>query len=283
MRIEMPRPCRLALAICLALGAASALPTPLVMPWLCLERCGDDSANISAELAAIAAHPSIINWASFEDFNLAADSALVKNNLSQVAAPLRAAGVATIAMVSSYPYPTNFLVWMRQVFASPQPFIDACVAAAQKESLSGFNIDWEPPSDAVPAPTPADALAYARFLDTLATALHAHGLLVTVDVATWSAVWNASAIGASAVDAVMTMGTYTDSWPEWQTQLAEALADIPLGKLVIGLETTRSDGSPFSAAELKERFDALRGAGVRRVGIWRSPIPDLWWPYLAAL
>ena len=183
-----------------------ALPSPLVMPWLCLERC--DDASIPDELAQFTAHRAL-NWASFEDYNLGPKSTLVKNNLTQVAAPLRAAGVATLAMVSSYPYPTNFVATMREVFATPQPFIDAVLARADAEGLSGVNIDWEPPSGAVPKATRADALAYANFLDTLAGALHAHSppLLVSVDVATWSEIWNLTAIAATRVDAIFTMST----------------------------------------------------------------------------
>jgi len=34
---------------------------------------------------------------------------------------------------------------------------------------------------------------------------------------------------------------------------------------------------------VKERFDELSAMGVRAVGIWRSPIPDNWWPFLRSL
>jgi len=42
-------------------------------------------------------------------------------------------------------------------------------------------------------------------------------------------------------------------------------------------------GAPFTEAEVKERFDELSAMGVRAVGIWRSPIPDNWWPFLRSL
>ena len=42
-----------------------------------------------------------------------------------------------VALVSSYPYPPEFISWMRDVFKSPQPFIDACLEAARKEQLTG--------------------------------------------------------------------------------------------------------------------------------------------------
>lgn len=281
---------RLALA---ALAAAlAAAPTdarsfpspPTVMPWLCLQRCNDTVPAIEAQLAQIAANASTLNVASFEMFNLGPGSTLVFNsNLYPVADPLAAEGVATLAMVSSYPYPPNFILYMRAVFAKPGPFISACIAAAAKYRLSGFNIDWEPSNPVSPI-TPADAAAYAAFLDTLATALHGHGLKVTVDVAGWSPIWNLTAIAATSVDQVMTMDTYTDDWTSFQASLARAVAVIPPEKLVIGLETTKaSNGQPYSDAELAQRFGALAAAGVRKVGLWRAPVPDNWWPFLTAL
>ena len=266
-------------------SAAASLPSPLVMPWLCLERCGDSASTISAEVAQFSAHREL-NWASFEMYNLGPGSTLIKNNLTAVAAPLRAAGAATVAMVSSFPYPTNFVATMREVFAAPQPFIDAVIAACEREGLSGVNIDWEPPSNANPKATHADALAYAAFLDTLAAALQAHSppLIASVDVATWSPIWDLQAIAATRVDAIFFMGTYTEGFALWQKVLAEAVADVGLEKLVVGLETTKAtSGGPYNASELTLRFDALRAAGVRRVGLWDAPVPELWFPFLQAL
>lgn len=260
--------------------ARAALPAPLVMPWLCLEVCGDSAKDIAAEVAQVVGNTAVFNWAAFESYNLGPNSTLVKNNLTDVVPPLKAAGALTLAQVSSFPYPPIFLTWMRDLFANPQPFFDACVAAAAAEGFAGFNIDWEPPSS--DKPTAADAAAYAAFLDALARAMHAHGLLVTVDVATWSKIWNLTAIGATAVDAVFTMNTYTAGDALWLQQLAEDVAAVPLEKLVIGLETTRS-GKAYNASELALRFDAMRSAGVRRVGLWDAPVPELFVPFLAAL
>lgn len=261
--------------------AHASLPLPLAMPWLCLEVCGNTPAQIAADVQQVVGQPHVLNAASFERFNLGPNSTLIRNNLTSVTAPLRAAGALTLAMVSSYPYPPQFLGWMRQVFAAPQPFIAACLAAARAEGFAGFNIDWEPPAS--DSPTPEDAAAYAAFLDQLSRALHAEGLLVTVDVATWSTIWNLTAIGATAVDAVFTMNTYTASDALWLQQLQEVVAAIPLDKLVVGLETARGGGAPYNHSDLALRFGALKGAGVRRVGLWASPVPALFLPFLASL
>ena len=44
--------------------------------------------------------------------------------------------------LSSYPYPPDFLAWMRQLFANPQPFIDACIQQYVPFSLFS-SADWK--------------------------------------------------------------------------------------------------------------------------------------------
>jgi hypothetical protein len=90
-------------------------------------------------------------------FNLGPNSTLVLNNLTNVVDDIKAMDLEAWPMVSSYPYafihlsrleysilfkslrgnfqsflrryPPQFLDWMRQVFANPEPFFEACVAA----------------------------------------------------------------------------------------------------------------------------------------------------------
>ena len=253
-----------------------------VMPWLCLERCGDSSADIAAQLAQLAdpAHRKDFTAASFELFNLGPNSTLVVNNLTSVASQLGALGLQTHAMVSSYPYPPEFLTWMRQVFATPQPFIDALVAAVLAAKIDAVNIDWEPTSSGPPM-TKQDPLDYAKFLDTLAGALHEHGILVSVDVATWSKIWDLQAISATRVDYIANMETYVVNDTVWLQEFADSLALIPREKLVVGLENHEKG---MSDASIKLRFDALAAASppVRNIGIWRAAIEESWWPYLDA-
>lgn len=272
-------------AILVASALAATQARGFAMPWMCLERCGDNAANITQQLHQFAVNSTLLNVASFELFNLGPNSTLVTNNLTQVASTLRKDGIKTIAMLSSYPYPPQFLSYMRQVFTNPQPFIDACISAARQYGLNGYNVDWEPVSgNGAPTPTAQDAADYAAFLTTFSDALHKAGLIATVDVATWSPIWNFTAIAASSVDYVMTMSTYTSDFPTFQTQLSYALSTIPAGKLVVGLETVKdNNGTPYPDAELKERFDLLAAANVTRLGLWRAPVPDNWWQFLDAL
>jgi len=59
-----------AIVVVSAVGLAAALPSPFVMPWMCLERCGDNATQIAFQLTQFAANSSVLNAASFEDFNL---------------------------------------------------------------------------------------------------------------------------------------------------------------------------------------------------------------------
>lgn len=212
--------------------------------------------------------------ALYELYNLGPNSTLVANNLTDVTPSIISLGLESWPMISSYPYPPHFLDWMRELFANPTPFISACIAAAKSRHFTGFNVDWEPPSgkNATKA-TKEDAAAYAAFLDTFATALHAEGILLSVDVAGWSEIWDLKAIGATSVDRVMYMGTYTKPDDVWLQQLALAMGDIPAGKLVIGLESDNN----VNATGLALRFAALKKAQVKAVGVWRAGIPDEWW------
>ena len=75
-----------------------------------------------------------------QKFNLGPDSTLILNNLTDPTEALQAAGLQTFPMVSSFPYPPQFLDWMRQVFKDPQPFINAAVKQVQRNKFSGFNM-----------------------------------------------------------------------------------------------------------------------------------------------
>ena len=250
-----------------------------VMPWMCLERCDDSKKNIEYQLTQLAVNVSTFTSVSFEDYNLGANSTLIKNDLSQVAKTVNVLNLESWAMISSFPYPPDFLYWMREVFMNPQPFIDACLKAAVEENLTGFNIDWEPTScDTCPLTTDQDALDYANFLNVFANAMHEKQLLASVDVATWQPIWNIEAISATNIDYIMTMNTYTTTWESWESAFNKMVAIIPREKFVVGLECDVD----LTEDDLKKRFDTLNKNGIRKIAVWRTGIPDLWWPYLDA-
>jgi len=114
------------------------------------------------------------------------------------------------------------------------------------------------------------------FLSKFAISLHAIGKKLSVDVATWSSIWNYTLLSASGVDKVMTMSTYTNDTTTWRKEFAYALDTIALANLGIGLE----DDLELSVTDLEYRFQQIIIHGVTEVDIWKMPIPDFWWPSL---
>ena len=135
-------------------------------------------------------------------------------------------------------------------------------------------------------PTKADGAAYAAFLTTFSDAMHERGVKVSVDIATWTSFWDYDAIGKSSVDLVCDMESYNSDFSFFQKQVIFAQAHLPAAKYVCGLLTTHDSGpnagKPFNATELSDRFAFLNQRGVHAIGIWDTPMPSLWMPFLAA-
>ncbi len=129
-----------AIAVAAAGAHAAAASQRVVFPWLCLERCGDNSTDIAEQVRQLQVNSSVFTAASFELFNLGPNATLIVNNLMRVAPAVRAAGLEAYAMVSSYPYPPDFLSYMRDVFASPDQFLADLVAAAVTYDITGIDV-----------------------------------------------------------------------------------------------------------------------------------------------
>jgi len=248
------------------------------MPWMCLERCGDNLGNITQQMQSIHDHLDLITGVSFEMYNLGPNSQLVKNNFTSVGPQIRQWGLETFPMVSSYPYPPDFLDWMRQLFNNPTPFINAALKEASINGWSGLNLDFEPTAKG----TPQDAIDYANFLTKFANILHKQGLKLTIDVASWNTLWNYTLLSQSTVDRIFTMDTYTAKFSYFQQSIAKAVQQIDLNKLGIGLETVKDNNNqPFSQQEIQERFDLIAKYSVIEIDIWKMGIPDNWWSFIS--
>lgn len=253
----------------------------IAMPWLCLERCFNaTTSDIATQIATLKQNQDIIDSVAFEQFNLGPNSTLLLNSdLSPVAPALAALGFRTYAMVSSFPYPPEFITWLRSLFADPDPFISQCVAAAQEFNLTGFNLDFEPETGA----TPQDAAAYAVFLRDFSAALQKENLSVTVDIASWNALWNLTLLNDTAgatVDRFFYMGTYANNFTTFQSQLAKSTAAIAADKLGVGLMNYRGTNisNVLSDSEVVARFDAILALPhpVSAIGLWAMPLSDVW-------
>lgn len=252
------------------------------MPWMCLERCGNTTVNdIYAQVTELAKRQSSIYAVAFERFNLGPNGTLVlDSNLTHVAPLLRFAGFSTIAMVSSWPYPKDFLLWMRALFVNPYPFIGNLTQALVEENIDGVNIDFEPTA----AATSADAAAFAQFLETLRLSLGESNKTVSVDAARWNDLWNYTALssamnsGAPSVTqgVVATMSTYVSDDSVFLKEAIYATNHIAAGALVLGMESTPQ----LTVANVTYRFKVMQALGVNRAGVWRVPLPAFWWPII---
>lgn len=172
-----------------AVGRAPGDGPATVMPWLCLERCGNAS-TIALNVAQLRTHAALLNDASFEAYDLAPNGSLVNNGFSAVAPALASAGLRTWAMIT-----TVDIYRLRSTFAQPAGG-DGFIAQAARECaarrFSGFNIDFEPCQDKRTAHVcnSHDAAAYAAWLGRLAAALHGAGCALQVCAASWSPFWN---------------------------------------------------------------------------------------------
>jgi len=136
-----------------------------------------------------------------------------------------------------------------------------------------MNVDFEPTS----AATEQDAVNYANWLTEFANALHAVGKKVSVDIGSWSTIWNWQLIGQSTVDYVLVMSTYTTNYTVFASSLDKAVSQIPLDKLGIGLE---DDVKMYTDAELQSRFDLLAQYEIEQIDIWKTGIPENWWSFI---
>jgi hypothetical protein len=291
------------------LGATSSRPAPLdllppavIMPWFCTQRCGFNVSQIIQHVDQaehLATHDvPILNTVAFERYNLGPNSTLLLNpDLFDINkyilknATLAATFPRRIAMVSSYPYPPQFLDWMRQLFDNPEPFVSAVVGDIVRHNIAGLNIDFEPSSGNA---TNEDATRYAVFLNVLRERLEAQGKVLTVAGATWTPIWNLTLIaqalsgseGSGNVNNTIgyftSMNTYTYANTSFERELSINIQEFgtygSLKSLIVGLETWPSQ---FTPAELKFHFDLLAQHGVCRIAIWDMPLTPAMVPHLA--
>jgi hypothetical protein len=115
----------------------------IVMPWACLEICGDDIRNDFQQIQEHAPLPigdGSLTSISYEMYQLGSDSTLIALNLTDVTSlALNDWKMGAFPMIISVNISN-----LRSLWSNPQPFIDSAINEASKYSFSGFNIDFEP-------------------------------------------------------------------------------------------------------------------------------------------
>ena len=166
---------------------------------------------------------------------------------------------------------------MRQVFQNPKPFLNSCVEEAIKYNYKGYNLDWEPTDNV----TEQDGNDYAKFINIFANQLHQHDLKLSVDIATWSPIWNYDMIAKTNIDKAISMGTYTSTDTSFTTQLDLLIDSFGIQYSGVGLETVNaSTNGRIPLNEVSYRFQEMKLRNVTEIDIRDMPIPPLWWPFL---
>lgn len=247
-----------------------------VMVWMCLDICGQGGQNASKHLEQFSHHLDVVSAVSFEKYTLGPNASLVTFDITEVADNVSALGVESWPMLSSWPHPPEFMEWMREAFEHPDKFIAQCISEAQKYNYTGYNLDWEPTEDV----TESDGAAYAAFVETFAQGLHDHGIKLSVDIASWSPIWNFDLLAQTSADSFISMGTYTSTDSSFSIELDKVVTSF--GKRAgVGLETVNaSTEERMPMEEVKWRFDSVNELDVQMVALWKSPVPPLWWPLL---
>jgi len=242
-----------------------------ILIWMGLEVVNED---IKTSLEQLKTHANIISAISYESYILQSDGTFTcRPGVTDITEDLKALGVELWPMITS----TN-INNMRKLFSNPDPFITEAVNLATSLNITGYNIDFEPTSA-----TTDDAYNYANFLNKLANALHSVNKKLSVDIATWSLIWNYDLLAESKIDIIYDMSTYAGRFETFYTNLNNAISKIPLSKLGIGLETLNpntGETSPFTEEEIEARLRSIIKSNVNRIAIWRTPLPDYWWPLL---
>jgi len=256
-------------ALVLFVVACVVLGGRTVMPWMCLERCGEDINNDLHELVSLG--PKVIPRVSIEAYDLDWAATLKDNGFSKVGPTLHNAGILVEPMIT-----TANILKLRDLWANPSKFINQAVAEAQAQKawMVGYNVDFEP--EGGQEPTEEDGRNFASFLDAFAAALHQAGFTLTVDIAAWSAVWDHSLLPKTRVDKFITMETYELGINGFTNSVAK-YHDWYGSKIAIGLETLDS----FTAEDMEARFNIIKKySDIDFVGIWQAPMPYDWVPYI---
>jgi len=239
-----------------------------VMPWMCLERCGEKIEQDLAEVIRLG--PSVFPAVSIEAYDLDFGASIKDCGYSRVGPKLTAAGIKVQPMIT-----TANINKLRDLWKDPKGFVAQAMTVARdnKSWITGFNIDFEP--EGGEDPTHEDAANFANFLDLFGKALHAEGFTLTVDIANWSPLFEDALLAKADVDRFITMSTYSVNLERFTEIVKDKAAAYGI-KAGIGISTSYG----FTGKDIKARLDVVREAKLDTFAIWQVPVPSDWDEYI---
>jgi len=228
--------------------------------WMCQERCSP--FDLQANLKMIDTSRNQINMISPEayqvghtaNFERATHSGVPVTDMRQDLQKLK---VPYFPMLTS-----GNINDLRTLWKNPTKFFETAVSEAKNFSFIGYHIDFEPETGVVAA----DAKLYCAFLDQFADALHKAGLILSVDVARWSALWDFELLGKTKVDRIATMQSYTTDLARFEREVSYTTSTLG-NKTIIGM---MSNIKGYTPTVFSSMLSILKKYGVNEINIWHD-------------
>jgi LysM repeat protein len=218
--------------------------------------------NYTSDLQALASNPGAVTVVSPDIYTLSdAGTFEVQSTQAEVCPQAQGMGLKCEPLILNdqcSPAGLNALLTNSSLQSS---FIQSAVSEAVSSNLNGYNVDFEPSSGTLNL-----ASAYGVFLTDFASAMHAQGKSLSVDIASWDGgvLWNLAIEAQSSVDMVVTMVTYNTDYTIFQQGLQSIVSQVPIQKVAVGLLTVSDDST------LAQRMQAMEVSGVHCVMVWPS-------------
>ena len=224
----------LGLGLLAAAVAAAAEPPGL---WFWGSASAESLGAIKSFQAALKSKAPTIYY-SFGGLSVGADGTFQGSQNATLIKEMKGMGIKVYATVGA----TN-ITTLRAIFKEPEPYIEAAVKSAVSSDIDGYNLDWEPYVKGMSKWVPNDegdvnnddGLAYARFVDTFAKALHKEKKELSLDFFTDLAIWNLAALNSTAVDTVISMDTYVQDNQTEQAYVQMATTYVNAARLGVGV------------------------------------------------
>ncbi|HEX9677115.1 MAG TPA: hypothetical protein VGA07_14160 [Anaerolineales bacterium] len=228
----------------------------LVFPWLCLEVCG---RNVTNDTADVAPNLDAVNALSYERYRMvggtwgllnvgdpgpwASDNGLLKWPM----------------LIGGYKPAASSILAMWNNRAT---ILAKLIEEADTNDYLGYNVDVEGHAS-------SGKDTFIKLMDYLADGLHAEGYKLMVVHATWATLAPIEDLAATSVDYVATMDPYTGSWA--YNYIPDDYAAIDPQRLVWGFTWDKiSDSTQTTMWDWMETNGY--NAGVAGAAVWRTPL-----------
>jgi LysM repeat protein len=227
--------------------------------------------NYSSDLAAIAIHPKALTTVSPNTYQLNNDGTFgLQTALAEVCPQVHSLGLQCVPLIQSSQSTSAGINALLTSSTLETNFINNAVNVAINSNLDGYNVDFEPSPDIGNV-----SVQFGVFLSNFASAMHAHGKTLSVDVASWNGagepagiaadLWNFKIEAQSKVDLILTMETYDTNVANFQGTIQTILKDVPAQKLAVGLLTESQND-----ANLNQEFGLVASYEIPAVMVWPS-------------